>query len=54
MGFGKMKREDVKHAKDLIKSILTGLYRLDKGSEIEEAYLSEKIRALYNLQFKGV
>ena len=42
-------REDVRYARNLLKSINAGIDKLELGSDCEEGYLNEKITNLYNL-----
>ena len=42
-----LNKEDVNYVRGLIKSINCGLDKLEKGSDVEESYLSEKITKLY-------
>jgi len=44
-----MEQYQIKYAKELLKSIECGLNKMENGSSVEDAYLSEKIDKLYNL-----
>jgi hypothetical protein len=44
-----MHPEDIHLARSYIQSILTGLRKMENGSTVEQAYLTEKIDKLFSL-----
>jgi len=45
----RMRKEKVRHAKDLIRSLNTGMGKFERGSNVEGNYMEEKIDKLNKL-----